>query len=382
MIAIVTDAHYRMAASLIRDLAQNGAVVIVCESAKYKKPLGFASKYVFKRFSLPENGGVDALLSLCAKITADYAEKPVLLPVGAATLAAVSARRAEFEPVCGLCIPTTEQLDLLNDKTALHELCLRFGVPVPEQYAPALGTSVHEFAEKLTYPCVVKPLCGEKFGLTAAARYRIVHSAAELEQSYAAFCALTGETPVVQQYLTGEGFGCSVVCLDGRVVSSIAHRRVREYPVSGGPSSCCEVIDDEPFLRAVCTLVKELDFSGVAMFEFKSDGEGTPRLLECNPRVWGSFPLTRVSGSNFAWLWCCLSAGAELPPVVRPKKVKMAYYPSDLAAAFGYLRRKKFAKAFGAAADLFSPSVKNGLYEPKDPLPSAWYRRGLLHRSK
>lgn len=382
MIAIVTDVHYRMAASLMRDLHQNRISVIACENAKYKKPLGFASKAVWKCYSLPENGDYSALLALCRTVFEKYSEKPALLPVGAATLAAVAAHSAEFEQVCNFCIPTVGQLDLMNDKTALHTLAERCRIDVPQQFAPELGQSVRDFAQTVPYPCVVKPLCGEKFGLTASARYRIVKDPAELEESYSAFFALTGNSPVVQECLTGDGYGCSVVCKDGKVLCSIAHHRIREYPVSGGPSSCCEVVDETPFLRAVCTLVGETKYSGIAMFEFKNNAENKPCLLECNPRIWGTFPLTRASGSNFAYLWFCAAMGMENVPYVRPKPVRMVYYPSDLAAMLGYLRRREFSRGFGVILDLFRPGVKNGLYERSDPRPSALYRRSLIFREK
>ena len=43
MTAIVTDAHYRMSVSLIRDLADRGVRVVACEKASIKNPVGFAS---------------------------------------------------------------------------------------------------------------------------------------------------------------------------------------------------------------------------------------------------------------------------------------------------------------------------------------------------
>lgn len=380
MTAIVTDAHYRMSVALIRDLAQSGVRVIACEKDTCPSPVGFASRGVGFCAFLKEGSYAEELYALCEKTLLETGEKPALLPVGAATVAMLSKNRARFDAVCGLCIPREDQLALMNDKKEVAALAKTLDVPVPRSYERAQDETEDAFFDRVPLPCAVKPLCGEKFGLTAAARYRIVTTRAELERAYHHFVSLTREAPVVQQYLSGGALGCSVLCQDGAVVCAIAHRRLREYPVSGGPSSCCEVIDPAPLLPFVEKLVKETRYTGVAMFEFKQDASGAPYLLEINPRVWGTYPLTHVSGSNFTMLWLSLSLGQTPPAFVPPQKVKMAYYPSDFAAALGYLRRGQGKPFFGAIADWFNPKVKNGLFERDDPAPARRYYRQLFSR--
>ena len=382
MIAIVTDAHYRMAVALIRDLAEAGVQVIACERPEFARPVGFASRAAWQCYELPEGDIADGLLALCRDVAARCGEKPALLPVGAKTLAAVAGAREAFEETAGLCIPDPGQLSLLNDKAALAQLAQRLGIAVPQSFAPELGERVAHFAARTALPCVVKPLCGEAFGLAAAQRYVIARTPQALEEAYTRFFALTNSAPVVQEYLPGAALGCSVLAKDGHVLASIAHRRVREYPVTGGPSSCCRVTDETPLLRAVCALVRETSFSGVAMFEFKCGADGAPRLLECNPRVWGTYPLTRAAGTNFSHLWCCAALGAELPAYIRPQAVKMTYQPADLAAGLGYLTRGKLGRAFGVLGSLLDPRVKNGLFEWGDPAPGFRYFAGLLRRAR
>ena len=126
-----------------------------------------------------------------------------------------------------------------------------------------------EFARRVPYPCVVKPLCGEKLGLTAADRYGIAAGPAELERWYSRFSRLAGEPPLVQEYLPGGGLGCSVLALDGEIQAVLCHRRIREYPVSGGPSACCESIDRPDLTELVRPIAAHLGLTGLAMFEFK-----------------------------------------------------------------------------------------------------------------
>lgn len=372
MTAIVTDAHFRMCVALIRDLAQSGVRVIACEKQGFKDPVGFFSRHVERSVCLPEDGYDDALYSLCRTVFEQTGEKPALFPVGVQTLELLAAQPERFRAVCGFCAATPQQLALLNDKAAVSALAQRLGIAVPQCYDE----------KNAVLPCVVKPACGEKFGLHAAERYRIVRTRQELEAAIAHFSALTQEAPIVQQYLPGGALGCSVLCSGGKIVCAIAHRRVREYPVSGGPSSCCAVTDSTKLVELVEPIVREMGFSGLAMFEFKLDAQGKARLLEVNPRVWGTYPLTRVSGSNFARCWLALSLGQTPPEFQPPKPVKMVYYPSDFAAAWGYLRSGQPKRALGVLRDWLSPSVKNGLHEHADPKPGRAYYRQLFSRRR
>lgn len=386
----MTDIHYRMSLALIRDLAQAGVRAVCCEREGVPAPLGFVSKYTDETVLLPREGWVDALYDLCAKLTETEGERPALLPVGAVTLAALSAEWVRFAEVCGLCIPTPEQLDAFNSKEVVARLGERLGVPVPRRFAPQAGEDIPAFFARLPLPCVVKPLCGEKFGLSAAQRYVIARTPEQGAAAFRRFSELTGEPPMVQEYLPGAGLGCSVLAEEGTVRAALCHRRVREYPVSGGPSSCCVRVDRPDLEEYAARLVAETGYTGLAMFEFKEGADGQPRLLEINPRVWGTFPLTRVSGSGIPLMWYTLSRNrgnpkkepVPLPPAAPFRSCKMQFGASDLMAGLSWLKRGQPGKALGALGDFLNPAVKDGLWEWGDPRPGLMYYRSLLKKEK
>ena len=394
MIAVVTDVHYRMSLALIRDLSQAGAEVITCEGERHRAnpaspALGAMSRHTSRHVWLPEGRGAEPIGELCREIMEERGERPALLPVGAATLAAAAADRARLDAVCGLCIPTAEQLDLFNSKERLAALAASLGVPVPEAFVRQADEPVEDFVRRLPLPCVIKPVCGEKLGLTAAARYAIVRSPEEAEAHYRRFAALSGEEPVVQTYLSGAGLGCDLLADQGQIAAAICHRRVREYPVTGGPSSCCRCVDRPDLRDRAARLVRETGYTGLAMFEFKEDGAGRPHLLEVNPRVWGTFPLTRVSRSGIPLLWAILSYNAgnpgapiPLPAVPAPLQRKMIFAASDLMAGVGYARRGRPGALFAALGDFLNPAVRDGLFEWGDLLPGLAYCRSLITKEK
>ncbi|MBP3480532.1 MAG: ATP-grasp domain-containing protein [Clostridia bacterium] len=371
MTAIVTDAHYRMSLALIRDLADSGVRVIACEYDDIKNPAGFFSRGVSERAVISrdaENGG---LFSLCKKVAEKTGERPVLFPVGAKTLEFVSAAASRLKSVCGLLVPSPEQLDFFNDKAQVCEFAKSLGIAVPRAY---------NIDEDIGFPAVVKPVCGEKAGLGAAERYMIVRDRAQLLSALKHFEKITGQPPVVQEYLGGYGAGCSVLAKEGQVLASVCHRRIREYPVTGGPSSCCKKTDAPQLLTAAARLVEAKSYSGVAMFEFKADAKGVCRLLEVNPRVWGTYPLTRVCGSNFTYMWYSAALDLPLPAFDGGREVKMVYYPSDFAAMLGYLKHGNIGAFLSGAADFFNPHVRNGLSEKGDRQPYRVYLKSLTER--
>ena len=45
------------------------------------------------------------------------------------------------------------------------------------------------------------------------------------------------EYPVVQDYFPGTGYGVEMLYNNGKLRAKFVHKRIREYPISGGPST-------------------------------------------------------------------------------------------------------------------------------------------------
>ena len=361
---VVTDGKYRASVAAVRTLGRAGLQVVVTQTrgdARGEPPV-FASRFTAESHwidgSASDTEYADRLLAFLARY-----EHPILFCVGAATLNAVSRRRAEFARVCDFLIAGPEVLDRLNDKSEVWTRCRSLGIPVPAQYA----------GEPDRYPVVIKPRCGEKLGLTAADRYAVAGTPAEYTACMEKMRRYD-PTPLVQEKLVGDGEGVSLLLdRDSRLISAICHRRVREFPISGGPSTCCESFYDEEMIETAYRLLKDFGFVGMAMVEFKAG-----RVLEVNPRVWGSFPLTACADSPFALSYVRAAAGetVEYSPCDYRVGVRMRFLLNDILAVFAYLRHGKF-RAFGEGiADVFR--AKEALSDKEDPAPIRRYLRQNL----
>lgn len=372
---LVTDTRYRASLAAVQALGRAGYPVAALHTqGDGGAPAAFASKYVKKRVTLPcsaKDADYPGLLAqVCGSLGEEYGAAPVVFPVGAATLAQLAEHREALEGHARFLVSPPAVLEAANDKRRVGELARSLGVPAPQEY-PCPGGALPE-----AFPVVVKPRCGEKFGLHAEERYRKAYDPAGFRAAWEAMARYDPQ-PVVQELLTGEAVGVSLV-MDGksRPVSALCHRRVREYPTQGGPSSCCESVWDGDLVEHAVKLLQGLGFVGLAMVEFKGG-----KLLEINPRVWGSFPLTYKCGAPLARDYVRASLGEELPLIQGPgyrTGVRMQFVLNDGLACLGYLRQGQPGRGLRGLVDLLNPRVKDGVFSCDDPRPFFRYLKNAL----
>lgn len=359
MTVIVTDVRYRTAMAVIRPLRKAGCEVVAVQTAREspKRPAAFSSRYVSRSVTLDgsvkDEAYAERLLSLCKAY-----ERPVLFPIGADTLAMLSNHAAAFAEVCDFLVSPPEVLDAANDKRAVAQTARAIGVPVPEEFDCADGKLPPR------YPVFLKPRCGEKLGLHAEQRYAAAENEAEFVEAYRKMSAYD-PSPVVQERVTGDGCGICVV-MDKRQqpVCVMGHRRIREYPLSGGPSACCVSFYDETLEQHAVRLLQALGFTGIAMVEFKGG-----RVLEINPRIWGSFPLTEVCGSRFAEDYVRAAAGEtfDAPDRAFRRGRRMRFLLNDTLACLSCLKQGRWKDVGSGCLDVFR--AKEALFRFTDQKP-------------
>lgn len=363
--AIITDGKYRSSIAAARALGRAGYNVIVTQTKEDcpSEPPVFSSKYadgVWIEGSVKDKEYPDRLLELIKG-----SGKPILFPVGADTLNAVAADKARFEKHACFLIAASDVLDALNDKERVHERAPEFGFCVPKEYS----------GEPEKYPVVIKPHCGEKLGLKAADRYAVAKNAADFKAKLEKMKEYDPE-PIVQEKIEGDGRGVSLLLgRDGELLSAICHRRLREFPATGGPSTLCITEYDELAIKKAHKLLKSFGFIGMAMVELKGDA-----LLEVNPRVWGTFPLTVFAGSSFTENYAKAAAGEKVGYTPRDYELgkRMRFAMNDLAASADLIRRGKIGKGMKGLIDFFR--VPEALKDKDDPAPYKKYVRSYFRR--
>lgn len=192
-------------------------------------------------------------------------------------------------------------------------------------------SSVDHFIHAL--PGIVYPLIAKTRRETSAVGVYRVRNENELRHA----CDRLGSVDIIiQENMPGRGVGISSIRWDRpEMMFHFGHKRVREYPVSGGASTSREPwdCDDHPLAGGIGDLLNRLDWHGVVMFELKeivsAEGQESYRFLEANPRFWGSVPLAMANGVNFPVLLCRAALGLDIPPVINRKNVRARILFSD-----------------------------------------------------
>jgi len=165
-----------------------------------------------------------------------------------------------------------EVFSILNDKSRLTSLASELDIPVP---------TVFRDISSATPPFVVKPR--DQSSAKGVYYAKNQKQAEKLERKFKDVNGL-----IIQQYIKGKAVGYSVFAKDGQILIGCGHRRLAEYPVTGGSSVYRENYDNKQMSEAAEKIVAATQWSGFAMFEFKLTEQNELYLLEVNPRIWGS----------------------------------------------------------------------------------------------
>lgn len=383
MSCIVTDARYRMTVSIIRSLGKAGVKATALEDRlPWREILGFHSKYVSAtEYGTSAHVCYDRFIEDLLRVSPGH---DAVIPVSTNSILAIAKNRDKLTGKIKFIVADEETINLADDKDRLLQKAAELGVPVPFTTTLREGEETGSLAERLRYPVVVKYRAGEKLGLHASERYAIVRNKAGF---IGVFTAMHEKQPfpLVQEYLPGGGFGVSTFFdRNSEPVVLFGHRRIREYPAAGGPSCLCESVHLPELNKYAVRLLQGLNWQGVAMVEFKQAADGSFRLMEVNPRFWGSFPLTLVAGVDFPLIMYKTIIGEKAEPVLEtPPGRKMRFLVQDLLSVRGYLSlcddKSAFAKEF--LRDLTDPGIKDGLFSWDDPKPGWNYLKNIFFRA-
>lgn len=383
---IVTDVRYRMSLPIIRSLGKSGKTVVPTElpSTSKKLALGAYSKYAssLERLPVPKD---PSFIEELRKLSSN--DNPVILPVGIDSLEAIIENQNMVRDFAKIAVPTLESFHLANDKASLMEHAAGIGVPCPETTTLEPSESVAELSNRISFPAVIKYRQGELLRLDPQDRYFIAKSKDEFIAQFE-IMHQKQDYPIVQEYVSGEGFGVSAVFdQNSNPLKIFCHRRLREYPIGGGPSCLCESAWNEELAAHAVRLLKSLSWTGVAMVEFKGSEETGYKLMEINPRFWGSIALAPIAGCDIASAMCDAANGV-LAADSKPKPdyklgAKMHFFLQDTLSilAYGKQSPSRVRYLLKNMWSVFNPKVRGGVFDFKDPAPAFRYLGNALKKT-
>ncbi|WP_418286669.1 ATP-grasp domain-containing protein [Halorubrum sp. DTA46] len=293
----------------VRSLARSGVSPIVASDGAPSPSLH--SKYRSETVEVPApeesiTAYADALLDLARRD-----DVRTILPLREADAYALALRRREMVDHLNPVWPGMDTLRTAQDRRTLLSIAEDLDVPVPDT---RLLTEWRDDDN----PLVVKPrysiVVDEETSVAQEPDVRVL--AASERPSVRSIIDEMGHIPVVQEYVPDDGeFGFFALMDRGEPVATFQHRRVRSFSYTGGASVYREAVDLPTLTEHGLALLSALDWHGPAMVEFRRDArDGSFRLMEINPRFWGSLALPVHAGVDFPRHYFDLAVGTRPDP--------------------------------------------------------------------
>lgn len=312
MPVLLLDGDTKHALAVTRSLGKHGIEAHVGAPSRLRNYAGF-SRYCRRRVTYPpleKTGEFIASLANTLK-TGGY---EVTLPLKTPCAPIVCKHKAELEPFTRLVLPDYSMMRIASNKRLTFQFLDAKGFPAPKTYFFESIEELTAAADGLNYPVVIKKALGSG-GIYFA------NSPRELIECFSRFSEPgTGPEepaqPIIQEYIPGEGFGFFALYNRGKPRAIFMHHRLKEYPVTGGPSVMAASFYDEALETLGLSVLTALNWHGVAMVEVKKDSrDGKYKIMEINPKFWGSLDLAIASGVDFPLLTYRLAMDGDVTPV-------------------------------------------------------------------
>lgn len=374
MTVLITTANSPKALVAVRSLGRKNVEVTTAD--KHKFALSSLSKYSrnFFLYPPPTKSPYEFICSLISFLKKHKHE--VLIPVHSEDTHLIAKHKSKFESSVKVPLHDYPTMMQVNNKGYLMRVASDIGIPVPKTYFIEGLSTLHTIADEINYPAVIK-LRETASSIGISYVYSKEKLISKYKETISRFNLTPSNYPLIQEYIEGDGYGVSVLFNQGDLRAKFTHKRIREYPITGGPSTYRISVKHPRMESLAIELLKHFDWHGVAMVEFKLNKRTKkPVLMEINPRFWGSINQAVKSGVDFPYLLYKMALEGDISQVLNYKVgVKTKNFLIDYIALFNYIIR---AKRIGLLKEFFCLPFNDDIFSLDDPVPAlSFIRTGL-----
>lgn len=224
-------------------------------------------------------------------------------------------------------LPSIDLYRQFRNKESLNRYCLANGFSAPMLYET-------DGLDGAQYPVILKPVIGS--GSHGIMRLmKAVDLTDEVKEK------LKAERYVAQELIPNgkDVHGAFFLCKEGKVIGAYTHQRIRTSPEEGGVTVLSKMCYEEELINEGAKLLEAVKWDGLVMLEYLWD-ERTKKykVIEANPRMWGSIMLSEYGGAYLLTNYVRLVLGMEpKQPEVNTERYIRWLFPMDL---MNLLKRK------------------------------------------
>lgn len=348
---LILDGESDLSLSVVRSLGQIPGLTVHAISTENYAPVRFSKHLTTFHYAQPKNARerIDLIFDVAQKTSAN-----ILLPVADAMRFASK----QFEALSSILplapIPSLELFDRVVDKWNLTKFMIDHKIPIPETILIDDIRSVDDRVSELNPPLILKLTRG-----SAGQDIFAFENVDEFNEFLNARKGVKGRY-LVQSFVEGHDIRCGILCREGSILACTIHAGVLERKRRFGPPAGIKFIKSKQVYEVLEELVSKLNWTGIASVDLRYDiTEEGVKVLEINPRYWGSLLGALSAGVNFPYL--AILSGLQIP-FERPDYKENVYLTGKATI------EQSFKGVFGQSDLQFSLRDSIWNYGIKDPL--------------
>ena len=335
MKVLVTGSALKIGMAVVQSLSKEGCTVVGADEQSF--PLNIYSRnlkshYIHTPFT--NSNFFEDILSIIQK------EKPdVLIPIGGTKQ--VSMYKNEIEKHINILVPDYKSFCSAYDKKKTYEICNNAGIAMPKRFTDDEANRLLQNGKN--NKLVIKP----DFDIGGSRGLNIVDNLKELELARKKIQTNHGNY-VIEEYIPGASRTRTLQLLfdkNNKLISYFILKKIHQWPITGGNTGYAESTQEKELLEFVLPFFKKCPWEGPAGVQLIIDERnGSPKLIEINPRFTGSLPFAVQCGVNLPFAACkvALNKDAEGYSNYDPGifYIHLAFYIKAITKEFSGSRNK------------------------------------------
>ena len=365
----------RIVVTVARSLHRHGIPVDVANLLSWPHPKSRAIRE-YKHFPRPDLDATGFLSQV-----RDFIQRgghDMVIPADDQALAALTEHYYDLTDLAHLACPPPDITRLVLNKCSSLQLAQKCGLRIPKTMLVSHSDQLFDSLSEFSFPLVVKP--ARKDVRMEEAKSITLRTTNEVQARFPSPGPFSIPM-LLQEYCAGAGVGIEMLMHQGECLAVFQHRRLKEFPYTGGVSVAAVSEQPNPGLVAKSlALLRALKWEGPAMVEFKVHAQdGSAVFMEVNGRYWGTLSLPAQAGIDFPFYhWQVLHGEVPCVPENYAVGMKWRWTAAHIGRFHGLLwasqhssaARRELLRSLVQLPTLFNPSVRDAIFMFSDPMPA------------